>query len=49
MEEAGVHGRERVMASRMKQILLKCAKPLGLAVRVIYRVIRGDPMTHLQD
>ena len=35
MEEAGVHGRERVMASRMKQILLKCAKPLGLAVRVI--------------
>ena len=49
MEEAGVHGRESGIASTGKQILLKCAKPLGSGVRVIHGVIRGDPMTHLQD
>ena len=49
MEEASVHGRESVIASTVKQILLKSAKPLALGVRVIYGVIRGDPMTHLQD
>lgn len=43
LEEAGAHGRESVIASRMKQILLKCAKPLGLEVRVIHGGLEETP------